>query len=113
MALTRRERVKLHLICIWSHLRGIAREFFFLTIMLSIIGLTGCAGYQNVKVYERVDGEVVMTQHIKGIIFGTSGQTIKTDKINISKQDGTDVAAKLLRDGVTAGVAIASGGNLT
>lgn len=76
------------------------------------ISLVGCAGYQNVKVYERVDGEVVMTQHIKGIIFGTSGQTIKTDKINITKQDGTDVAVDLLKSSVSTGIAIASGGNL-
>jgi len=75
---------------------------------LLIVLLSGCVGYQNVRVYEREDDIVVLKKQIKALIIGTSGQAIDTGDVKIEKKDTSDKATELVQDGISAGIAIAS-----
>lgn len=81
-----------------------------LMVGLLIILLSGCVGYQNVRVYEREDDIVVLKKQIKALIIGTSGQAISDSKtaLKIEKKDTSDKATELVQDGISAGIAIAS-----
>ena len=79
-----------------------------LMVGLLIVLLSGCVGYQNVRVYEREDDIVVLKKQIKALIIGTSGQAVDTGDVKIEKKDTSDKATELVQDGISAGIAIAS-----
>lgn len=76
-------------------------------IVCVILFLSGCIGYQNVKVYERnEEGSVILTKQIKGYVIGTSGQKIqvKGNNISIEKKDAVSESVDLLKYGIEGGI---------
>ena len=73
-----------------------------------IVLCSGCIGYQNVREYDRVGDRLVCVSQIKGLIIGTSGQQITTRDVVIEKRDSSDKAVELLKNGIAAGIAVAS-----
>jgi hypothetical protein len=88
-----------------NNFKGILRAILLPTLMVILVG---CVGIQNVKVYERIEGEMVMTKQVKARIWGTSGQQITDKDISIEKSDATDKAVEVFKVGLSAGVKVAS-----
>ena len=83
-------------------------KLFILSMLLVCITviMSSCVGYQRVVEEERINGEMVITHRTSGYIVGTSGLSINNGRVNIAKNDTSDVAAGLVKDGIATGIAV-------
>lgn len=79
----------------------------FILVPFVSFTVSGCVGYQRVIEKDLVGEKFIVTKQVSALIIGTSGQAINTGDMTIEKKDTSDVAAGLLRDGISTGLSLA------
>ena len=82
-------------------------------VVASIILLSGCVGYQSITEYDFTEnGDPLPTYKMRALIYGTSGQQVKTNTISLEKNDAVDQFVDVIQTGIGAGLEAAKGSDI-